>query len=180
MKKTLFFFIILTLVSSAGCGKPPQKKDPQIAEDKENLSRRDPKPAVVLKYGQVREVKEFDPVKLGHMWIEDNLLFVIVRYAGGCAEHSFELLTVGDIIMASSPVQVYTFLSHDAKQDACDEEVAEVLVFDLSPLKDIKPSESFVWLDKTINLSFHDKDFYSLNRKIYYDMNENKDMFLEH
>jgi hypothetical protein len=54
-----------------------------------------------------------------------------VTYSGGCADHTFELLTDG-MLMKSLPPKQFYFLKHQANGDACEALISETLQFDMS------------------------------------------------
>ena len=67
--------------------------------------------------------------------VRESVVRVDVEYGGGCAEHTFALLA-GASFMESSPVQLQTWLLHDADGDSCDALIGDRLTLDLSPIRD--------------------------------------------
>ena len=74
-----------------------------------------------------------DPAKITSVTLEDNILKINVTYQGDCQEHTFELYAE-TAFLQSNPGQGLLYLSHDAHDDACTENVETLLSFDLTPL----------------------------------------------
>ncbi len=77
-----------------------------------------------------------DPAEILSAAVMGDRLRVEVRYGGGCKEHHFSLLQPG-AFRESSPAQIDLALAHDAQDDPCRAQVGRILVFDLSPLKQL-------------------------------------------
>ena len=65
---------------------------------------------------------------------EGDYLILRVSYSGGCAVHHLDLVAFGGW-MESFPVQIQSFLSHDANGDQCEAWITRDMTFDLKPLK---------------------------------------------
>jgi len=67
---------------------------------------------------------------------DNDILSIIVSYAGGCKKHDFILATVPLFTTTAESHQVDLVLSHENNGDACKKIVTESLYFDLFPLKE--------------------------------------------
>lgn len=74
-----------------------------------------------------------DAYELGEIEIEDDVLKIEVRYAGGAEEHLFALYWNG-IMLRSYPGQIHVFLKHDAQDDMAEAYLTRTLEFDLTTL----------------------------------------------
>jgi len=90
--------------------------------------------------GQVLLINEWptnsfptDPAKITSVTLEDNILKINVTYQGDCQEHIFDVYAE-TAFLQSNPGQGLLYLSHDAHDDACTENVETLLSFDLTPL----------------------------------------------
>jgi hypothetical protein len=77
-----------------------------------------------------------DPATILGARIEGDLLNLDVEFGGGCSEHEFALVHSGGF-RESFPVQTDLRLMHDANGDPCRALVQRMLVFDLTPLKQV-------------------------------------------
>lgn len=75
-----------------------------------------------------------DPFEIESCRLEGDELVAEVRYAGGCAQHDFQLLWNG-AFMKSLPPQASFRLVHHANGDACESSVRETVRFSLSELE---------------------------------------------
>ena len=78
---------------------------------------------------------EGDPVDIGAVTVDGDLLSVDVAFGGGCEAHSFAICWPDQAFMESEPVQVGLEVWHDANGDGCEAYLHETLVTELSPLK---------------------------------------------
>lgn len=62
-----------------------------------------------------------------------DILKVKVSYTGGCEEHTFEVIYGGQILL-THPCQINLTLTHNAKDDACEANITEILEIDLNKL----------------------------------------------
>ena len=76
-----------------------------------------------------------DPNDIKEFVLEGDILRLFVRYGGGCEEHDFALIGLGDW-MNTNPVTTHMMLSHNAHGDMCKVYCGIDLFYDLSPLKD--------------------------------------------
>lgn len=65
--------------------------------------------------------------------VTGNILSLNVSYAGGCAEHSFELVSNG-LYAKSLPPQTTVYLRHQS-DDTCDKTIEKTVSYDISKLK---------------------------------------------
>lgn len=72
-----------------------------------------------------------DPFSINSAKLEDKVLTLNVSYSGGCGEHSFSVVSDGDV-GASDVVKLYVM--HNANGDRCESLVTEDLEFDASDL----------------------------------------------
>lgn len=77
-----------------------------------------------------------DPLEILDARIAGDDLIAQLRFTGGCAEHSFELLHSG-IFRESLPVQTDLLLAHDAEGERCTLLVLQDVALDLSPLRKV-------------------------------------------
>ena len=71
--------------------------------------------------------------KITAVTLDNDVLKIQVVYQGGCQEHTFEL-HAETAFLQSYPSQGILYLSHDAHEDSCTENVEKLLSFDLAPL----------------------------------------------
>src|SRR5687767_13405257 len=74
-----------------------------------------------------------DAAKITAITLEENILKIQVVYQGGCQQHTFGLHAETAFLM-SNPPQWSLYLSHDAHEDTCSENVKKLLSFDLTPM----------------------------------------------
>jgi cysteine-rich repeat protein len=84
--------------------------------------------------GLCAEPSPDDPLTLEEVALVGDVLAVKLAYGGGCEEHEIGYCWDG-AFAESDPVQVWTRIAHDAKNDPCDAWVQQSLEFDLSDLK---------------------------------------------
>ncbi len=127
IKHINFPIILLCLLLSACSNKGASKTADQAANSESKVKSREVmKPMVKMGYGN-----ESDPVTINGMSAEGHMLSIEVTYSGGCADHTFELLTDG-MLMKSLPPKQFYFLKHQANGDACEALISETLQFDMS------------------------------------------------
>lgn len=73
--------------------------------------------------------------------IYNDTLRVSVSYQGGCEEHEFILIGSSNFAYSYPPI-VYTLITHETKDDPCQNPEFEELLFDLSPLQTIFNTET--------------------------------------
>ena len=74
-----------------------------------------------------------DAAQINMVYLEGNSLNIEVTYQGGCQQHTFELYA-WSAFLQSLPPQGTLYLSHDAHQEECTDEIVRQLTFDLAPL----------------------------------------------
>ena len=94
-----------------------------------------------------------DDFDLDTAYIEDDCIYFLVHYSGGCKEHDF-ILGI-DPLICSSPN--YLVLTHNANQDDCEAYLTETLSFDLTSLQQPGLSEIIIPVSiYTDELHFYD------------------------
>jgi len=63
----------------------------------------------------------------------NDILEVSISYAGGCKQHSFEVIWDG-IVYTDPPSYINLFIIHDAKNDKCEALITEILSINLLEL----------------------------------------------
>jgi hypothetical protein len=76
-----------------------------------------------------------DPIDFLNISIFQDIIYINVRYSGGCVKHDFYLI-FKENFLESDPVQIPCVLYHDDNDDPCDSIVLDNLNFDLTPLKE--------------------------------------------
>ena len=76
----------------------------------------------------------WEPASIKNADVNGLTLELVVAYRGGCADHSFNLLSPPNLA-ESYPPQHSLFLTHDAEGETCEAKQEQKLRFDLSPLK---------------------------------------------
>ena len=91
-----------------------------------------------------------DAFTIAEMNVKGDSLHISVQYSGGCQNHTFEMITHGNMLK-SLPPQMPLFLEHKANGDNCRSLLTKKLVFDLKPLRTQsgKKMKVFVNDDKT-------------------------------
>ncbi len=115
-KNILFRIISLTIIALAGCS----------TTNPENIK-------IILYNEWPGDGYPNDAVEITQVSIEENRLTLNVNYLGGCQKHDFELYA-WSAFLESLPPQATLYLSHDAHDENCTEEISQSLIFDLSPL----------------------------------------------
>ncbi len=75
-----------------------------------------------------------DEAVIHNAQVAGGVLYLTVRYGGGCAEHRFNLYTAR-YFLESQPPQAVLHLSHNANNDQCKALIQTVLRYDLLPLR---------------------------------------------
>jgi hypothetical protein len=75
-----------------------------------------------------------DEAVIHNAQVANGVLYLTVRYGGGCAEHTFSLYAAR-YFLESQPPQAVLRLSHNANNDQCKALIQTVLRFDLLPLR---------------------------------------------
>ena len=73
-------------------------------------------------------------VRVKDLSIKDSVLTFVVRYGGGCKEHSFELLSRNNYTK-DTPPSLFLFLQHYHQEDLCKKILYDTLSFDVSNIK---------------------------------------------
>ncbi|HBP45055.1 MAG TPA: hypothetical protein DD635_04085 [Flavobacteriales bacterium] len=89
-------------------------------------------PKKALDWSSSRPVS--DPFEARDADIIGDSIFVQVSYSGGCAEHEFELQTLGPQVRSLPPKQ-QIILFHQANGDACRAHIEQTLSFSLHPFR---------------------------------------------
>ena len=71
------------------------------------------------------------PFAVMSAWIEDDLLWTVVQYGGGCAEHAFELEAVGPLMKSLPPKQPIRWV-HRSPGDPCRAMITDTLKADVT------------------------------------------------
>jgi hypothetical protein len=75
-----------------------------------------------------------DAFTINDMNITGDSLFIAVQYSGGCQNHTFEMITHGNMLK-SLPPQLPLYLEHHGNSDNCRSLITKKLAFDLKPLR---------------------------------------------
>lgn len=75
-----------------------------------------------------------DPVFIKHVEQNGDFAIFSISYSGGCAEHSFDLISTGQFT-PTYPPEVEIFLKHNNNGDGCRKTIDTKLYYDLKPLK---------------------------------------------
>ncbi len=67
-----------------------------------------------------------------------------ISYHGGCGKNNFELYSNG-LLMKSMPPQLEIYLEREQENETCNDEIKQLLKFDLSPVK--KPGNAKIILN---------------------------------
>ena len=74
------------------------------------------------------------PFAVMSAWIEEDLLWTVVQYGGGCAEHAFDLEAVGPLMKSLPPKQPIRWV-HRSPGDPCRAMVTDTLKADVTRFK---------------------------------------------
>ncbi|MFB6305875.1 MAG: hypothetical protein ABEH43_02605 [Flavobacteriales bacterium] len=110
--------------------KTVKKKD-KTEESPDNKIRSTYEPKFVKNRSKFKKNDDFD---LKQRWIEDDVLYCIVGYSGGCETHEFTLYAVKGI-MKSMPPKRSLAVYHNSNGDACRSYIKDTLKFNAKPLK---------------------------------------------
>ena len=75
-----------------------------------------------------------DPVNIKFVQQSGDYLVFDVYYSGGCADHTFDLVSTG-AFTPTYPPEVEIRLKHNSNGDGCRSVIDQKLYFDISPLK---------------------------------------------
>jgi hypothetical protein len=126
MRNRLVFALVASLAGAcSSTALDPAVADQHLSADGTHQAR-----IVSNLIGWPTDAMEFEQVA-----IRGDTLVASVRYAGGCAEHRFELV-FAHLFMESDPVQMRGLLAHDARGDNCRASIGQTLRFDLTPVRD--------------------------------------------
>ena len=81
-----------------------------------------------------KPAKDNYPFSIVEAKLNDNLLYIIVKYKGGCRQHIFKLYT-DKIFMKSKPPKLNLFLEHNPNEDLCKSIVIDTIMYDISGAK---------------------------------------------
>jgi len=125
MRLALAYLLALVLAACAGCDSNSPCRticDPPICDE-------------IIIFDDVGNITlSTDPLTITEARMSQNILYLTVRYGGGCREHEFELYGNSGFL-ESYPVQASIYLSHDSNGDLCEALITSELAFDLLPLK---------------------------------------------
>ena len=71
------------------------------------------------------------PFSVMSAWIEKDVLWTVVQYGGGCAEHAFELEAVGPLMKSLPPKQPIRWV-HRSPGDPCRAIITDTLKADVT------------------------------------------------
>lgn len=74
------------------------------------------------------------PFAVKAAWIEEDLLWTVVQYGGGCAEHAFGLEAVGPLMKSLPPKQPLRWV-HRSPGDPCRAMITDTLKADLTQFR---------------------------------------------
>lgn len=129
MKKVLFALFCFYLPFLFSCHKKAAAKD-EPATNQATVT--EVKKAVMDTGADMASTGS--PYKVDSLSISGNILSVFVNYAGGCKEHSFDLVSDG-MYAKSLPPQLSLCLKHTGNDDMCKKLVKQELKFDVSGLQ---------------------------------------------
>ncbi len=86
-----------------------------------------------------------DTLSVEQARIRGDVLILEVAYPGGCAEHAFVAYSPGPIIRTLPP-GADVFLAHDARGDACTDQMRKEVRFSLTPLRARESDEVLVFV----------------------------------
>jgi hypothetical protein len=73
--------------------------------------------------------------------VDGRTLFLSLQFGGGCAPHSFALVTGGEIGESNPPFTIFR-LAHDGNRDPCDALLTRNVEVDLSPIMPLAGSSA--------------------------------------
>ncbi len=135
--KRLAVMVIVPLLLS--CGSLQSNAPPQLPTDTAQLPQIQVTPETSTKtliFYKVEGMLEYakDPVEITSYTLDGDILTLMVRYHGGCQQHSFDLYAP-QVFLESNPPQAMLVLGHDAHGDACKAMIEHEIQFDLAPLR---------------------------------------------
>jgi hypothetical protein len=110
-----------------------------------------------------------DPYWLDGIEVSGNMLYIAVRYGGGCKPHDFELFMSPAAFMESDPVQANLYLRHDSNGDMCEAIISEPLAFDVSAIAALFVSQ-YPGAEGRVLLNMHELvgDDYTSHQSVLY------------
>ena len=85
------------------------------------------------------------PFEIQEASISGNKLLLKISYAGGCQEHSFQLVGATQISKSLPPIRSIRLI-HDSKQDACKAKIIKDIEVDISDLCYKNETNSSIYL----------------------------------
>lgn len=86
-----------------------------------------------------------DPFEIQEASIFGNKLLLKISYAGGCQEHSFQLVGATQISKSLPPIRSIRLI-HDGNQDACKAKIIKDIEIDISELCYKNETNSSIYL----------------------------------
>jgi len=86
-----------------------------------------------------------DPFEIQEATITGNKLLLKISYAGGCQEHSFQLIGANQISKSLPPIRSIRLI-HDGNQDACKAKIIKDIEIDISELCYKNETNSSIYL----------------------------------
>ena len=86
-----------------------------------------------------------DPFEIQEASISGNKLLLKISYAGGCQEHSFQLVGAPQISKSLPPIRSIRLI-HDGNQDACKAKIIKDIEIDISELCYKNETNSSIYL----------------------------------
>jgi hypothetical protein len=86
-----------------------------------------------------------DPFEIQEATITGNKLLLKISYAGGCQEHSFQLVGAPQISKSLPPIRSIRLI-HDGNQDACKAKIIKDIEIDISELCYKNETNSSIYL----------------------------------
>jgi len=122
--KTIIAILLFSIIIFQACEKE------NVSETSENIK-------LIVDAGQylaAYKPESFgDPFEVDNVSKEDSILYIDIKYGGGCKEHSFEIIWGGDFIKTNPPT-IKIILVHNANNDLCEAYLSDKLKIDLKEL----------------------------------------------
>ena len=146
--RTIITILLLSIIIFPACEKE------NIAKTSENI-----KLTVDASHylAAIESESSGDPFEIDNVLKEENMLYVDVKYGGGCKEHRFEVIWGGDFIKTYPP-SIHVILVHDGNDDMCEAYLSDKLKIDMKDLMGI----DYVSILNVIVLNGYNQNEYKL------------------
>lgn len=131
MRKLILATAVFTIIFGCKTKQPVVKEEDGLGMMQELLTKNDGFITVDKAYSGPAKGDAFT---IQDMSVKGDSLHIAVQYSGGCQDHTFEMITHGNMLK-SLPPQLPLYLEHQGNGDNCRSLITKKLAYDLKPLR---------------------------------------------